>query len=159
MELNAEQIKKALECCASSRYQCEECPIDQKKKDDCECGTFLAKNALKIVNAQEQKIFALENRLKSARKVEGMLYLEKCKCREAVEKIKELTVDNERVREKADRNLENLKAVLEERDENTIKSDTVRKMREMLCEGRVSNDPVVIAVNVAVKEMLEGKNG
>ena len=46
--------------------------------------------------------------------------------------IKELTEENERLREKADRNLENLKAVLEEISENTIVADTVRKMQERL---------------------------
>ena len=48
--------------------------------------------------------------------------------------IKELTEENERLREKADRNLENLKAVLEEISENTIVADTVRKMQERLKE-------------------------
>ena len=50
-------------------------------------------------------------------------------------KIKELKEENERAR-----------------------ADTVRKMHSMLCEGRVSNDNVVIAANQVAKEMLEGGN-
>ncbi len=46
--------------------------------------------------------------------------------------IKELTEENERLREKADRNLNNLKAVLEERSENAIVTNTVRKMKALI---------------------------
>ena len=59
-------------------------------------------------------------------------------CPEYVQKafalIIELTEENERLKEKADRNFNNLKAVLEERSENTIVADTVRKMQERLKE-------------------------
>lgn len=51
---------------------------------------------------------------------------------EALEEIKKLTEECERLKEKADRNLENLKAVLEERNESTIVADTVKKMQERL---------------------------
>ena len=39
---------------------------------------------------------------------------------------------------------------------NAIKSKAIKEFAEELCEGRVSNDPVVIAVRCAVKEMTEG---
>ena len=38
----------------------------------------------------------------------------------------------------------------------TAKSEAIKEFAEELCEGRVSNDPVVIAVRCAVKEMTEG---
>ena len=41
---------------------------------------------------------------------------------------------------------------------NAIKSKAIKEFAEMVCEGRVSNDPVVIAVRCAVKEMTEGKD-
>lgn len=50
MELNREQIIKALECCASEQCICEQCPIDEKIKDDCECGKVAARNALALIN-------------------------------------------------------------------------------------------------------------
>ncbi len=49
MELNRDQIVKALECCASDEYICNQCPIDEKIKDDCECGKVVARNALTII--------------------------------------------------------------------------------------------------------------
>lgn len=36
-----------------------------------------------------------------------------------------------------------------------IKSKEIKKFAERLCNGRVSNDPVVIAVNCALEEMTE----
>lgn len=44
--MERENIIKALECCASPEGRCDECPIDQRHKDDCECGRFLVQNAL-----------------------------------------------------------------------------------------------------------------
>ena len=49
MELNREQILKSLECCASEEYICTQCPIDEKIKDDCECGKVVARNALALI--------------------------------------------------------------------------------------------------------------
>ena len=49
MELNSDQIVKALECCASDEYICNQCPIDEKIKDDCECGKVVARNALALI--------------------------------------------------------------------------------------------------------------
>lgn len=37
-----------------------------------------------------------------------------------------------------------------------IKSKAIKEFAEWVCEGRVANDPVVIAVRCAVKEMTEG---
>ena len=71
--------------------------------------------------------------------------------------IRELTEENERLRannltfargvEKVAANYYNLGC-----------TDTVRKMLERLCEGRVSNDNVVIVANQIAKEMLEEVN-
>jgi hypothetical protein len=68
-------------------------------------------------------------------------------------KIKELTEENERLRAAiplwAKQCVE-----LEERCMK-LRADTVREMHSMLCEGRVSNDTVVIVANQIVKEMLD----
>lgn len=40
----------------------------------------------------------------------------------------------------------------------TARSGVIKEFAEMVCEGRVANDPVVIAVRYAVKEMTEGKD-
>jgi hypothetical protein len=46
--------------------------------------------------------------------------------------IKELTEENERLKERAERHLENLKAVLGERSESNIVADTVREMQGII---------------------------
>ena len=38
------------------------------------------------------------------------------------------------------------------------RAEAIKEFAEMVCEGRVSNDPVVISVRCAVKEMTEGKD-
>ena len=63
-ELKPEEVMKALECCASLKYLCEQCPIDQKKKDDCICGQFLAKNALTLLREKDAEIERLRMELK-----------------------------------------------------------------------------------------------
>ena len=47
--MEKEQIIKALECCASEENIYTACPIDEKIKDDCECGKFMARNALALI--------------------------------------------------------------------------------------------------------------
>ena len=56
MELNAEQIKKALECCVKvGGYRdaqiCNDCPLSEKR-----CAILLPENALALINSQEQRI-------------------------------------------------------------------------------------------------------
>lgn len=61
MELNRDQIVKALECCASnSLADCDCCPIDEQKKDNCECGRYLAIQALALIRklTEENEILA-----------------------------------------------------------------------------------------------------
>ena len=55
MELNAEQIKKAMECCGSNNPCGEEC-FGHDIKGLSECTKILAQNALALINSQEQRI-------------------------------------------------------------------------------------------------------
>ena len=92
--LNAEQVKKALECCALG--DCTPCPYHQLYVG---CRDRMAEDSLALINSQEQKIFELKNRLKECENgYEGTLYLDRCKLHDAEEKIKELTEENERLR-------------------------------------------------------------
>ena len=75
----------------------------------------------------------------------------------ALSLIKELTEENERLKATkymaySDGRIEMIPTV------ESVKADTVRKMHSMLCEGRVSNDNVVIVANQIAKEMLEGSD-
>lgn len=59
--MTKEEICKILECCSSPEYRCNECPIDQKKKDDCECGTFgmgEAPTLIKELTAENERLHA-----------------------------------------------------------------------------------------------------
>ena len=127
-ELNAEQIKKALECCASSNEisACESgCPLWEE--DPCPCNdepNAVIKCALTLIN-------------------------------ELTEENERLRAENERL--KADC-VKGADALIQEMQRNrTIEADTITKMHSMLCEGRVSNDNVVIVANQIAKEMLEGE--
>lgn len=108
MELNREQIVKALECC-SSKIGCKECPL-QPKESLSICVTQISKCALSLIKELTEKVENYRNELGEVRVALA----------EANNDKRKLTEENERLKEKADRNLENLKAVLEERNENTI---------------------------------------
>lgn len=54
------QIKKALLICGTADSRaCKECPVDQKLKDDCQCGTFLAKKAFDMIEKLELELQAV----------------------------------------------------------------------------------------------------
>ena len=60
MELNREQVKKALECCSSGSVGCLSCPVDKQLKDDCTCGSYVMGEALRYIKELERKNRALE---------------------------------------------------------------------------------------------------
>lgn len=66
--LNAEQVKKALECCIKN--QCENCCQCGNWHEQWNCMTSLMKNALVLINSQEQRIkeLAAENERLKAQK-------------------------------------------------------------------------------------------
>jgi hypothetical protein len=47
MERN--DVIKALKCCSAPVTECEECPVDMKRKADCVCGVYVAGEALKVI--------------------------------------------------------------------------------------------------------------
>ena len=60
-------IIKALECCASEEYICTQCPIDEKIKDDCECGKVVARNALALIKElteENERLRAIPKQMK-----------------------------------------------------------------------------------------------
>lgn len=60
----------------------------------------------------------------------------------------------ERLNEKYSRMKFNLESVLAERADHT---EAVKEFAERLCDGRVANDPVIIAVKAELKEMGENQ--
>lgn len=93
MELNEEQIKKALECCTADDRKC----IDCYYYGFIRCQNALLADALALITSQGQKIFELENRLKKCENgYEGTNFLDRCKLHDAEEKIKKLTEESKK---------------------------------------------------------------
>lgn len=106
---------------------------------------------------KSEQIFKLENRLKECENgYEGTLFLESCKRHDAEEKVKELTAENERLRERLDREAkcqyDLCGQIVDLKEENKVrkglntmltnelkrcKADTVQKVRSLI-EGRAA---------------------
>lgn len=139
MELNAEQIKKALE-----------------EMNTTGVSPTAIRKALTLINSQEQRIKELSTENKQWR---NDWERNQSQWEEAYGK---LDAENERLRDFVSSKCEECAGCTSWKCdcaniEAQAKADTVRKMHSMLCEGRVSNDTVVIVANQVAKEMLEGK--
>ena len=167
MELNAENIRVALRCHADEKNKCAICPYNKES-----CSIELAKDAIALINSQEQKIFALENRLKECENgYKGTNFLDRCKLHDAEEKVKELTEENERLRaiiDEAKKRVERLAEITPIAFDNKIneaKTETVLKMQEWLnahfdsncAYFRISHDYIRRDIDKIAKEMLEDK--
>ena len=145
------EIIKALECCNVFDSCPDECPFHSKdfsKKLNCldEKEGIMAKT-LDLINRQKAEIERLQ-------KANGLLkYL-----KEAVHRIeiggKEEVVEyaSDEAFHNAITNKINLMCNVQ-----TAKSEAYKEFAERLCEGRVSNDPVVIAARVELSELTERK--
>lgn len=94
MELNAEQIMKALKVCGEYTHgtTCNSCPYMHIELADNEiCSNRLSQDALALIKSQEQKIFELEKRLKECENgYEGTLALERAKIKQLTEEVESL---------------------------------------------------------------------
>ena len=95
--LNAEQVKKALECCTLG--DCTPCPYHQIYVG---CRDRMAEDALALINSYEQRIKDLENEVREA-KLWADTYKEHhdimdCECSRLEKVNEELSEDNKRLR-------------------------------------------------------------
>ncbi len=145
MELNREQIIKALECCTDGAGECDDCPLIH----DNFCGKHLLRNALSLIKELTEEKERLESYAEKNDSEWREIYADsQAKWEQAYEKLE---AEKDRLHTEKSRLIEEYEAEVK-----ITKSDTVRKMHSMLCEGRVSNDTVVIVANQIAKEMLEG---
>ena len=155
--LNAEKVKKALEIHTGILDKaCEECPYNRDAHDEI-CLDVLVVDTLALITSQEQRIKELTEEKNEVfeKGAENLNRVEEAYLKLEAENLK-LTEENERLRADC---VKGVNALIEEIQKNrTIEADTVMKMHSMLCEGRVSNDNVVIVANQIAKEVLEGKN-
>ena len=130
MELNREQIIKALECCGSDVYVCQQCPIDEKIKDDCECGKLVARNALALITSQEQRIKELT---------------------EENERLKARVLEENHLRTQAEKMLAQGMSV--------VKADTVREVCQRIKEHFPydADSGLYVVLDQIAKEILEEK--
>ena len=94
MELNREQIIKALECCTKDRKSCKGCPLNNWNEL---CVELILKNALALITSQEQRIGAQDMTISELRK-----RAEKAEhdADRYSQKIKELTEENKAISER-----------------------------------------------------------
>lgn len=151
-----EQIIKAWECCGSTTYRCDECPIDQQKKDDCICGGYLAQCTLALYRelTKENEGLKAENE-----RAHQAYYEIACE-------VADLRDENERFRVAADvsdTTLTNALRIVNEFCDKRImraKADTVRRMQERLKEAferhpSSCGDCIKRTVDQIAKEILE----
>ena len=119
-------IIKALECCSKITFSCDGCPLKHLKYS--ECYELVIRSTLDLINRQKAEIEKCENIIRLADKT-----IEKQSA-----EIKRLEQEN------FDRSL----------TVETWKVEAVKEFAERLCDGRPSNDPVVIEVKVELKEMV-----
>lgn len=119
MELNREQIIKALECCKTPKLtKCEGCPRDE---EDALCMYRLSADALSLIKELTQANEQLS---------ESYDHLEKTKDELLAERSR-LTEENERISQ----SLANSKSILA-----NSRADTVRKMQERLTTFFANDD-------------------
>ena len=140
------EIVKGLECCRNNAREdeckyCLSCPMahcDLDEDEELNCLDAVYKRALDLINRQKaeiEKYRVNNNALKRAVEV-----LKKDLDNSNAE-IERLTKANERFAEEFDAYYA------------SVKCKAYKEFAERLCEGRVSNDPVVIAVKVELEEM------
>ena len=131
--MNDEQLKKALECCRVEGHCADECPYYSnlfKGKAGClDEKEGIIPKALDLINRQSAEI--------------DILIRKKHTLRDEIDRLNFLLKEAWESIEQKDRRTE------------TIKSEAYNEFAERLCEGRVSNDPVVIAVKVELSEVSD----
>ena len=136
-KLTDNEIKKALECCIV-KTNCNGCPQLGKKQ----CLEEALENALDLINR-------LEARYKSVKKEKNKLLDTEMLLAKQVDELQD-----ENYILKAD--VEKHRAYIELLDieHEAIKNCAVKEFAERVCDGRVSNDPVVIATKCLLKETV-----
>lgn len=143
------EIIKALELCfAPDGMACSKCPYHKFGKL---CKVERSKDSLDLIKRQKAEIERLEYSIISQDE-EKLSYvatlIKEEQERIRLEQIRRLEAENSELQRKnAELQHEKVK----------LKNEAIKEFAERLCEGRVSNDPVVIAVKVELEEMTEDK--
>jgi predicted RNase H-like nuclease (RuvC/YqgF family) len=142
MELNAETVKRALECCCGDIVECQKCAY--VKNGYIRCKERASQDALALITSQEKMI-------KKLTEENDKLH---ASCTEFERKCASLNDENERLSQ----SLANTKSILA-----NSKADTVKQMQERLLKefphhnGKVFGAIGADTVDWVSKEMLEGE--
>lgn len=146
--MSDEDIVRALECCLLTYgKKCEECPYEKHKPyaiSTKTCSDKMRKDLLSLVNRQKVEIGILIRKHDTLRDEIAEKDME----------IEELENYNKSLIKATTHIFNNL---LDEIDK--AKVEAIKEFAERLCEERVSNDPVVIAVKVELNELTERERG
>lgn len=164
-KMNDNDIIKALEHCASSKTSeaCKGCPLLRDNGSCRDDGLLLYESALDVINHQKTEIEKLRKENTELKdgyfqkrndeiEHQELMFLRKA-WRKSNDQNMDLQLDNERLQAE---NKEQDQAIINALHRmGQIRAEAIKEFAERLCDGRVSNDPVVIAVKCAVKEMTE----
>jgi uncharacterized small protein (DUF1192 family) len=135
MELNAEQVKKALECCHShSHKNCPNCPYDKQNGGEGKaCFMLLMEHSLALIKSQERRIGELTEENERLRA--------------------EVSVKKKLLDEAENRYNETAKRFYKD-GVNDMKSE-IKKTLSAICKGEMGD--LYRMIDQIAKEMLEGK--
>lgn len=126
------EIIKALECCIYKHGRCTSCPlyaevttVCQEKKDN---------YILDLINRQKVEIERLSIELTAMRGAANSYRAEAERLEDEVNRLRDYCDDYGKFV-----------------DEPRIRDEAIKEFADRLCDGRVSNDPVVIAVKVELE--------
>ena len=161
--MNDNDIIKALECCKIKKppYKCEECPLLRGTSNSClyECKELAYDLIIRQI-AEIVKLLKENDELKDGyfqKRYEETEHQELMGLREAWRKSTDQNMDLQLEIEGLQKDLGIWKdiAARETSYVSIVKTEAIKELADRLCDGRVSNDPVVIAVKCTVKEMTE----
>ena len=131
LTMSCEDIYEALRFCAIEK-KCTRCPLFSIT----DCDAVLMPAVFEIVKRQKSEIEGLKKEI------------------ENLESTQEISPEAKHfVDTKADKVISLLNKAIKSQEQ--IEAEAIKDFAAYLCDGRVSNDPVVIAVKCAVKEMTE----
>ena len=131
--MNDNDIIKALECCVD-QMNCRKCPL--YVPGDGDCVDIVKIRALAIINRQNAEIEKLQRKLDCC--IEENTFLRRYIGIHEERSISQIIAD--------------YKGIIA-----TAQDEAIKEFVDRLCEGRVSNDPVVIAAKVELEERKEKK--
>ena len=146
------EIIKALECCAVA-YDCPVCPFE------CDCGNMgnLSSAAIDLINRQRAELEELKEDYTPKLKW-GLKRANEIGMSQDAE-IERLKAENKILSKNADTafqdGLNEAQDLYAAQIQDKIKSEAIKEFAERLCNGRLSNDPVVIAVKAELKEIAD----